>query len=110
MRAAVFRIAEAHEVEISLRCLAQLLAAHTLHLQPKHDYLHGAQPGEELGVLEHHAAVVATAAHLAAIDGDAAAVGRIEPHGDTQGGGLAATGWPNQRPDLAVAHREANAA
>ncbi len=60
-------------------------------------------------MLEHHAAVVAAAVHLAAVDGDPAAVRRIEPHGDAQRGGLAAAGRPDQRHDLAVAHREADA-
>ena len=47
--------------------------------------------------------------HLAAVDGDAAAARRIEPHGDAQRRGLAAAGRPDQRDDLAVAHGEADA-
>ena len=53
-------------------------------------------------MLEHHAAVVAAAVDLAAVDGDAAAGRRIEAHGDAQRRGLAAAGRSDQRDDLAV--------
>ncbi len=104
MRAAILRIGQADQFEIFFRGVAQLGAAHALHLQPEHDVLLGGQPRQQLGVLEHHAAVVAAAVHLAAVDRDAAAIGRIEPHGDAQRRGLAAAGRPDQRDDLAVAH------
>src|ERR1035437_1869286 len=77
MRAAVMRIGEAYQVEIFLGGLAQKRAAHALHLQPAHDVLHGGQPGQQFGVLEHHAAVVAAAVPPAAAQGDAPAVRRI---------------------------------
>ena len=51
-------------------------AAHALHLQAEHHVLQGRQPGQQFGVLEHHAAVVAAALDLAAVDGDAAARSR----------------------------------
>ncbi len=60
-------------------------------------------------MLEHHASVVTAAVHLTAVDRDAAAVRRIEPHGDAQRRGLAAAGRPDQRDDLAVAHGETDA-
>ena len=84
-------------------------AAHALHLQAEHHVLQGGEPGQQFGVLEHHAAVVAAAVHLAAVDGDAAADRRVEPHGDAQRRGLAAAGRADQRDDLAVAHGEADA-
>src|SRR5262249_58601697 len=64
---------------------------------------------KQLGALERHAAVVAAALDLAAVDGDAAAARGLEPHGDAQRRGLAAAGRADQRDDLAVAHGEADA-
>ena len=60
-------------------------------------------------MLEHHAAVVAAAVDLAPIHGDAAAARGIETHGNAQRGRLAAAGRPDQRDDLAVLDREADA-
>ena len=53
-------------------------------------------------MLEHHAAIMAAATDLAAIDGDAAAARWIETHGDAQRRGLAAAGRADQRDDLAI--------
>src|SRR5262249_7526832 len=56
-----------------------------------------------------HAAVVAAAFDLAAVNGDAATARSLEPHGDAQRRGLAAAGRADQRYDLAVTHRETDA-
>ena len=109
MRAALLRIGEADQLEIFFRGVAQGTAAHALHFQAEHHVLQGIEPGQQFGVLEHHAAVVTAAMHFAPVHRDAAAIGRIEPHGDAQRGGLAAAGRPDQRHDLAVAHLETHA-
>ena len=60
--------------------------------------------------LEHHAAVVAAAPHLAPIHGDLAAGRSFEPHGNAQHRRFAATRGTDERDDLAVVHFEAHAA
>src|SRR5665213_3699940 len=109
MRAAVFVFAKPDQFEIFFRRGAQLGPAHAFHLQPEHHVLLGGQPGQQFGVLKHHATVMAAAVHLAAVHRDAAAIGRVEPHGDAQSRCLAATGRSDQRDDLAVTHGEADA-
>ena len=73
VRAAIERIREPDELEIARRGVAQLGAAHALHLEAEHHVLQRGQPGQQLGELKHHAAIVAAALHLAAVDRDLAA-------------------------------------
>src|SRR5215510_10540374 len=91
------------------RGVAQLRAAHALHLEAKHHVLQRGEPGQELGELEHHAAVEPAAGHLAAVHRHLAVRGGLEPHDNAQRRGLAAAGRPDEGDNLAVVHGEADA-
>ena len=108
--AAVERVGEPDELEIARRGGAQLRPPHALHFEPEHHVLQGGEPGQELGELEHHAAVVAAAPHLAAVHRDLAAGGGFEPHGNAQHRRLAAARRADEHHDLAVMHFEVHAA
>src|SRR5262249_41160584 len=108
--AAVERVGEPDELEIAGRGGAQLRPAHALHFESEHHVLQGGEPGQELGELKHHAAVVAAALHLAPIHCDFSAGRGFEPHGNAQRRRLAATRGTDERDDLAVVHFETHAA
>src|SRR6185503_3507610 len=74
----------------------------------EHHVLQGGKPGQQLRVLEHHAAVVAAAIDFMPVYGYAPPARRIEPHRNPERGRLAATGRADQRDDLAVLDREAD--
>jgi hypothetical protein len=109
MRPPPLRTREPDQIEIALCRLAQLAAAHAFHFQAEHDVLQGIQPGQQFRMLEHHAAIVSAARHLAAVDGDAAGVGALKPHGDAQGRGLAAAGGADEGDDFAILDGEIHA-
>ena len=98
-------VLQADEIEIALRGLAQLGAAHALHFQPEHHVFQRGQPRQQFGMLEHHAAIVAAAGDRDAVDRHPAAARGFEPHRDAQRRGLAAAARADQRDDLAVVAR-----
>ena len=75
-----------------------------LHLQGEGDVLLNRQPGEQGGLLEHHAAVGGGAFHFHAVNGDLAGGGMDQAGHQTQDGGLAAAGGADQADELAGLH------
>src|SRR5262245_30577497 len=60
-------------------------------------------------MLEHHASIVSASGNLATIDDHPSGARGVKSHCDAQRGGFAATGWTDQRHDLAVFDREVDA-
>ena len=75
-----------------------------LHLQGEGDVLLDSQPGEQGGLLEHHAPVGGGAFHFHTVDGDLAGGGMDQACNQTQDGGLAAAGGADQADELAGLH------
>src|SRR5262245_8554109 len=60
-------------------------------------------------MLEHHASIVSASGDLATIDDHPSGARGVKSHCDAQRGGFTATGWTDQRHDLAVLDREVDA-
>src|SRR5690606_29010039 len=86
------------------------LTRHPLHLQAELDVFDGVTPGQQLGMLEHHAAVITAAGHGLAADLNGAAGGVIEAHDDAQHRGLAAAAGAGDGDDFAALDLEAGMA
>src|SRR5262245_8231778 len=106
VRTPVLRVSEAHKIQVLLCGLSQLRAANAFHFQSKHHVLHGRKPGQQFGMLEHHASIVSASGDLATIDDHPSGARGVKSHCDAQRGGFAAAGWTDQRHDLAVLDRE----
>src|SRR5262249_39081888 len=108
MRAPVLGVLQAYEVQVFLGRLTQLSAADAFHLQAKHYVLQGRQPGQQLRMLEHHAAIMPATVDFTAVHHHAAPIRRIKPHRNAKRSGLAAPGWTDQSDDLSVLDRKAD--
>src|SRR5262249_25949537 len=110
MRTPVERIGKTYQLEIARGRSAQLPSTHALHFKSEHHVLQGGEPRQQLRKLKHHAAIVAAASDLPAVDGHFPGRCEFEAHGDAQGRRLSAAGGADQRYDLAITHIEAHAA
>src|SRR5690349_2608803 len=109
MRPAILGLFEAYQIQIFFRCIAQSGTANALHFKTEHYVLQCREPRQQLGMLEHHPAVMTAAVDLAAVDTNAAAARLIETHRNAQRSGFTAAGGADQRDDLAILDRKTDA-
>jgi hypothetical protein len=102
-------IGKPDQLDEMARELASLAGTDTVDLERELDIAEHGAPRQQAEVLEHHAGVLARAGDRRAGNGDAALVGGDQSGREPQQRGLPAAARPQQRDQLALAHRRVDA-
>src|SRR5262245_962347 len=99
----IFEAGQSDLADERIRDLATLGLRNPAFAQAECDVLPHGQPRKQRVVLEHHAAIRSRSSHLASVENDAPAGRPVEACDDTEQGGFAAAGGPEDGDEVIVA-------